>query len=355
MSNNKYSDLKFLGFPKTLDALKKNKIIAPIHIRIKPTNICNHDCWYCAYHASGLQLGDQMTYRDVIPFNKLNEIAGDIVDMGVSSVTFSGGGEPLLYKRLPEIIEKLYKGGVKIATLTNGSNLKGRMAEAFQKHGTWVRVSLDGYDDESYSKARGVKVGEFTKLLDNMRNFKLSKTKCILGCSFIVGKDNYKHIFSICKKLKEVGVDHVKVSGAVVGNSPEENNLYHTKIKDAVSEQIQKAKEISDGNFKIVNHYHDLESRFEKKYTTCPYILYRPVIGADSCVYTCQDKAYTDSGKLGSIENISFRDFWFSKENLDKVHGLNPSKSCIHHCISHSKNVIINEYLSIDTEHAAFT
>ena len=171
MNKNKYSDLKFLGYPETLVALKEKKVIAPVHLRIKPTNVCNHDCWYCAYHASGLQLGDQMTYRDVIPFEKLNEVADDIVKMGVSAVTFSGGGEPLLYKRLPEIIKKLYKGGVKVATLTNGSNLKGLMAEAFQKYGTWVRVSLDGYDDDSYAKARGIKVGEFTKLMENMRAF----------------------------------------------------------------------------------------------------------------------------------------------------------------------------------------
>ena len=355
MNNNKYSDLKFLHFNKTLKALGEKKIIAPIHIRIKPTNVCNHDCWYCAYHSSDVQLGDQMTYRDVIPYEKLDEIADYIVEMGVAAVTFSGGGEPLLYKKLPEIIEKLHKGGVKVATLTNGSNLKGRMSEAFQQYGTWVRVSLDGYDDESYSKARGIKNGEFTKLLENMREFKASGSKCVLGCSFIVGKDNHKHIHSICKKLKEVGVDHVKISGAVIGNSPEENNEYHRSIKKEVGKQISMAKELSDDKFGIVNHYHDLENRFEKKYHTCPYILYRPVIGADSYVYTCQDKAYTESGKLGSLEDISFKEFWHSKENLNKVYELNPSESCNHHCISHSKNVIINEYLSIDTEHLPFT
>jgi len=187
-----------------------------------------------------------------------------------------------------------------------------------------------------------------------MKNFKLLKTKCVLGCSFIVSKSNYEHIFSICKKLKEIGVDHVKISGAVVGNTSQENNLYHNDIKDVVSEQMQSVKNIVDDDFKIVNHYHDLRDRFEKTYTTCPYILYRPVIGADSCIYTCQDKAYTDSGKLGSIKNISFKDFWYSKENSDKVYGLNPSESCNHHCISHSRNVIISEYLSIDSEHLVF-
>ena len=355
MNNIKYSDLKFLHFNKTLKALGEKTVVTPIHVRIKPTNICNHDCWYCAYHSSDVQLGDQMTYRDVIPYKKLDEIADDIVEMGVSAVTFSGGGEPLLYKKLPKIIEKLHKGGVKVATLTNGSNLKGGMSEAFQQYGTWVRVSLDGYDDGSYSKARGVKNGEFTKLLENMREFKASNTKCVLGCSFIVGKDNHKHIYSICKKLKEVKVDHVKISGAVIGNSPEENNEYHRSIKKEVEKQISMAEELSDDKFGIVNHYHDLEGRFKKEYNTCPYILYRPVIGADSCVYTCQDKAYTESGRLGSLDEISFKEFWYSKENLNKVYELNPSESCNHHCISHSKNVVINEYLSIDTEHLPFT
>ena len=275
--------------------------------------------------------------------------------MGVSAVTFSGGGEPLLYKKLPIIIEKLHKGGVKVATLTNGSNLKGAMAEAFQKFGTWVRISLDGYDDESYSKARNIKLGEFTKLLNNIRTFKSSGTKCVLGCSLNVDENNFDHISSVCKKLKDAGADHVKISGVIVGNSPKENNLYHNKISDVVSEQMKMAKKLEDNNFNIIDHYHDLEYRFTKEYTTCPYILFRPVIGADSNVYTCQDKAYTDSGKLGNIENISFKDFWFSKKNLDNVYGLDPSRSCNHHCISHSKNVVINEYMSIDEEHLFFT
>ena len=306
MNKNKYSDLKFLGFPDTLNALKNQSVAPPVHIRIKPTNVCNHDCWYCAYHASGVQLGDKMAYRDTIAFERLDEITTDIISMGVAAVTFSGGGEPLLYKKLPEIVKKLHNGGVQVATLTNGMNLKGKMAEAFQKYGAWIRISLDGYDDESYAKARGIKNGEFTNLLNNIRNFKSVKTNCVLGCSFIVGGDNYKEIYNVSKKLKDAGVDHVKVSGVVVGNTSMDNNNYHKKIKDEVLRQINKAKDLEDESFSIINHYHDLEDRFEKTYNTCPFILYRPVIGADLNVYTCQDKAYTDSGKLGNLENFGF-------------------------------------------------
>lgn len=355
MVKNKYSDLKFLGFPDTLKALIDRKTVAPVHIRIKPTNICNHDCWYCAYHASGVQLGSDMTYRDVIPFKKLDEIATDIIDMRVAAVTFSGGGEPLLYKKLPEIIEKLCKGGVKVATLTNGMNLKGKMAEAFQKYGTWVRISLDGYDDDSYAKARGIKYGEFTKLLTNISNFKSVKSDCVLGCSFIVGKDNYKEIYNISKRLKESGIDHVKISGVVVGNTSNDNNEYHDKLKDEVLSQIEMAYELEDKNFSIINHYHDLGDRFDKEYDICPFILYRPVIGADLGVYTCQDKAYTESGKLGDLKDIGFKDFWKSENAREKIYSINPSKICNHHCINHSRNEIIYDFLQIDQNHLPFT
>jgi len=353
--SRKYSDFKFLEFPEIIASLKDKKVCPPVHVRIKPTNVCNHDCWYCAYHSSGLQLGDQMTYRDVIPFDKMSEIADDIIEMGVKAVTFSGGGEPLLYKKLPEIIEKLHNGGVKVATLTNGANLKGAMATAFQKYGTWVRISLDGYDDKSYAEARNIKNGEFTKLLENIKKFKSVKSNCVLGCSFIVGNSNYKEVFNVCKLLKDAGVDHVKISGVVVGNTPDDNNKYHSKIKKVVTEQIDKSNKISDSNFSVINHYHDLEDRFEKSYEICPFILYRPVIGADCNVYTCQDKAYTDSGKLGNITNIRFKEFWSSDENRKAVYNINPSLDCNHHCISHSKNEVINELLSIDPEHLPFT
>lgn len=350
-----YSEFKLFNYIEVLKNIQNEKISAPVHIRIKPTNLCNHDCWYCAYRSSNVQLGNNMQIRDKIPYDKFNEIAENIIEMGVEAVTFSGGGEPLLYKKLPLIIEKLAKGGVKIAALTNGSNLKGNMALAFQKYGTWIRISIDGYDDKSYSKSRGIKDNSFSKLLENIKKFTSTDTKCIVGCSLIIDNSNYKHIYELCLKLKIIGVKNVKISGVVIGNTAEENNQYHSQIKSEVNNQIIKCSNLINNQFSVINHYHDLNNRFNKNYQTCPHILYRPVIGADSMVYTCQDKAYTDSGKLGSIKDTSFKEFWFSEKVRRKIYELNPKISCNHHCVSHSKNIIIHQYLNIDKDHISFT
>lgn len=349
-----YSNLKFLRYTDRLAAVAEREIVAPVHVRIKPTNHCNHNCWYCAYRTDDLKLGEDMDERDSIPPSKMIEIADDLIAMKVAAVTFSGGGEPLLYKALPETIERLACGGIAVATLTNGANLKGRMAEALAAHATWVRVSVDAWDDDSYVKSRGAREGEFTRLLENMRAFVASGTRCVLGVSFIIGRDNHHRIAEICRLFKDTGVNHVKLSAAVVGNDVAENNRYHREFAGAAKAEIDKALTLADENFAVLDHYHELGERFEKLYTTCPSLRFLTVIGADLNVYTCQDKAYTKDGTLGSIRDRRFRDFWFSGENRAKIAAFDPSRLCGHHCVAHAKNLAIMEYLSIDPDHGRF-
>ncbi|MFA7239217.1 MAG: radical SAM protein [Sulfuricellaceae bacterium] len=349
-----YSNLKFLRYADHLEALREQRVVAPVHIRIKPINHCNHNCWYCAYRVDNLQLGEDIDYQDKIPEAKMFEIVDDVIAMGVKAVTFSGGGEPLLYKPLPEVVRRLKAGGVRVAALSNGANLKGKVADAFAEYGTWVRISTDAWDDASFAKSRGVREGEFSDLLRNIRDFTARGSKCVLGVSFIVDETNCTHLYDACALLKDAGVNHVKFSGVVVSNSGAENNAYHARIRDVVTAQIEQARDLADDRFAVVNHYHDLDDRFQKNYTLCPYLMFLTVIGADCKVYACQDKAFTASGTLGSIKDRSFRDFWFSDENRQRLFGLDPSQECTHHCVTHGKNLAIMDLLSVDPEHGAF-
>ena len=117
---------------------------------------------------------------------------------------------------------------------------------------------------------------------------------------------------------------------------------------------LEKALALSGQGFSVVDHYHKLDTRFAKSYTLCPFLQFLTVIGADCRVYSCQDKAYTNSGLLGSIRNRSFKEFWFSEENRQKLFSLNPSVHCHHHCVAHHKNLNILDFLSLAPGHSAF-
>jgi len=351
-----YTKLKIFHFKEKLDSLPENtgKIMPPVHIRMKPTNVCGHNCWYCAYKADSLQLGQDMQKKDFIPREEMMEIIDDIVEMGVRAVTFSGGGDPFYYPHLLETVKKLSKTPVKFAALTNGARLSGELAEIFANSGVWLRISIDGWDDESYSKYRGVPIGEFSKVMKNMENFKKIGGNCYLGVSVIVDKENALHLYDFIKKIKDVGVNSVKISPCVVSNDGVKNNEYHQPIFKNVKEQVKRAiEDFANESFEIFDSYHELDDKFNKEYDWCPYFQVLPVIGADLNIYPCQDKAYNlDEGLIGSIKNQSFKDFWFSsKENFFKI---NPSKVCNHHCVANSKNKLVLEYLNADREHLGF-
>lgn len=351
---NIYTKMKVFHFKEKIDSLprSKDKIMAPVHIRIKPTNVCNHRCSYCAYRAPNLQLGKDMESRDTVPKEKMMEIIDDLDEMGVKAVTFSGGGEPFCYPHLLEAAKRLSKTRIKFASLTNGALLRGEVAKVFAEYATWVRISIDGWDDESYSSYRGTGPGEFLRIIENIRDFKSHEGKCLLGASIIVDRKNASHILELIGKLKEAGVDSVKVAPCIISNKGNENNEYHAPIFDTVKDQISEAKSKFSG-FEISDSYHSQLDSFRKSYEWCPYLQVLPVIGADLNIYPCQDKAYNlDEGLIGSIKTVSFREFWFSDKN--KFFKIDPSRHCNHHCVADNKNKMILEYLDADENHLEF-
>lgn len=351
-----YTRTKIFHYRETLDLLPLDSgvIPAPINIRIKPTNACNHNCRYCAYRAENLQLGQDMLLQDSIPREKMLEIIDDLAEMGVSAVTFSGGGEPFCYPYLLETVERLIDKNIKFASLTNGARLHGPVADLFASHATWLRVSMDGWDDVSYSDYRGCPAGEFSRIIANMENFKKLGGPCYLGVSMVVDKQNCHHIYKLIQRLKTIGVNSVKVSPCIVSNSSFENNEYHKQIFTTVKDQTAKAiMDFGDASFEIFDSFHTQLESFAKEYQWCPHLQINPVIGADQNVYSCRDKAYNlDDGLLGSISDCRFKDFW--QTDKKRFFRINPSRVCNHHCVADTTNRLMLEYLAADPEHLAF-
>lgn len=352
---NKYTSLKIFHYPEKIASLPQDTqaILPPVHIRIKPTNACNHRCSYCAYRAEDLQLGSAMDLRDTIPWEAMERIIQDIVHMGVKAVTFSGGGEPLLYPHMGKVLQRLVDSPIAFATLTNGALLQGEIARLFARHGTWVRISMDGWDPESYAVYRGVSQAEFGKVLGNIERFKSLEGPCLLGVSYIVDHRNAAHVYEMTARLAGLGVDSIKISPCIVSNSGRENNDYHRPHYEEVRQQIERAvRDFASPRFEIFDAYHELDEKFDKNYDWCPYCQILPVIGADMNVYTCQDKAYNDKGLIGAMGDQGFKTFW--ENGKDKFFQVVPSRDCAHHCVANRKNRIILEYLNADPDHLGF-
>jgi len=354
-----YTGTKIFHWHEKLDHMMAGTQSAPVHVRLKPTNRCNQRCSYCCYRNDALHLSELMDERDEIPRDKMGEIVTDLANMGVRAVTLTGGGEPLCYPHILDTVRQLLDAGVKTALLTNAARLSGEISELLARRATWIRVSMDAADRDHYAESRGVSPAEFDRVCDNIRTFcGIDGRRCVAGINLVVTRENSGEVSAFLELAKSLGVDHVKVSNAIVSTDPGELAAYQAPFYRSVRDQIAQARSrLADERFAIVDKVHPPDSEqegFERQYTRCPFARCLTVIAADQSVYTCQDKAYTSSGLLGSVRDRSFADLWSSEELQRRLSQLDPSRDCRHHCVAHGKNLMLLDYLEADQEHLDF-
>lgn len=357
MKDKVYSDLKIFHFRSKLDDIAHHRFSPPIHVRIKPTNVCNHACYYCCYRNKKLVFSELFQESDFISKEKMEEIIADLDRMQVKAVTFSGGGEPLLYPHIKESLKKLSKAGIGVGILTNGSLLRGEMADIVANKVLWVRISMDASGARTYSKNRDVSLQTFKLVCDNIEKFSKIKKRCKLGVNLIVTQENHAQICRFLELMKRMGVDHVKISECVVSKDWRKDKKYMENFFVLTRKQIDKSLRLEDKNFSIIDRFHypkEGDNSYRKSYNSCMFAQCLVVIGADLNVYSCQDKAYAKAGKLFSIRDQGFEEGWFGRENRRRLRQLDPSRTCRHHCTQHTKNLMLSEYFATSNSHVGF-
>lgn len=353
MRHNKYSDLKIFSFPEKIKAFQEGRITAPLYVRIKPTNRCQHACDFCTYSdgttrpkddpAKHLKTGmhTAMRERDVMPWEKLSELLDNLKEMDVKALTFSGGGEPLIYAHICDGFRKALDLGIDLSIITNGQSLSGERAELLAR-AKWVRVSIDYTTQEQMVSSRHVPDRFYGEVLKNLRSFADMKSEgCDLGINFIVTRYNYDGLVPFARILKESGVENIRFSPVFVSGFKE----YHMPIRDRVLAQLAEAQSLCDARFSI-NTTYDLDSPSKqptRPFTRCLYAQTVPVVGADLGVYACHNQAYSEKGRIGSIAHQTFKEMWFSEETKKFFAQLNPSCDCTNiECANQSKVVLFN-------------
>ena len=360
---NPYSSLKIFHHKDALDYLAQGVHRSPIYVLLNPTNICNHHCAYCTYGAGNTkektENRNSIDYRDMIPWDKFQEIITDMGHMGVKAITLSGGGEPLTYPHIKEAVELIKKNGLDFALITNGQLLKNDIAEAFYS-AKWIRISLDASRASTYASLRGISQKSFQQVCDNIRKFSTNKNRdCVLGVNFVISKENCDYVYEAAALLQELGVDNVKFA-AVVKNVPR----YHTDIKDKVIEQIHRAQSELTGMqagstrcFHVINNYEN--DWMDKNYTVPPLdVCYScrlvTVIAADQKVYLCHTRAYDAQAVVGDLHHQSFREMWFSERTKKRLEVLRPRRDCHNFCAYEDRNLLIQSYFDTDMRHVNF-
>ncbi len=373
MEKDVYNKSKLAFHKNKLESLSTGEVTAPVYIRIKPINRCDHRCFYCSYNPDNkCPVSETIDYNAILPREKMLEILDDFKDMrvsdtkgiGVMAVTYSGGGEPLIYPHISEAMKKTLENRIELSIITNGQKLNGERAEILTQ-AEWVRISASESDAKTFSETRKRPESWFYELGNNIKNFaRIKKPECELGINFVVQDKNADKLYESVKYFKELGVNHIKITPCWFPNFLE----YHKDIRKKAEEQIAKARQnFEEDGFTVYDTYKndfELTGIDKRLYSKCYVMQIIPVIGADSIVYFCHDKTNAKNGILGSIKNKSFKELWFSNKVKEIFKNFNPKKECRHHCTYDRVNLnaiemlnnldILDEYKPSDYKHKNF-
>ena len=153
---------------------------------------CNSSCGYCDLP---LNVGRYEMTRE-----EIQRVFSGLYRDGVRFVLVQGG-EPLLRRDLPEILEDLSAIGFHLTLITNGTKLTAELVERLSRLPVAISVSLDTLDRVTYQKIRGA--DQLPQVLDGIALLKTFPHPKFLTC--IVSEVNRAEVPTVVRYAQRQG------------------------------------------------------------------------------------------------------------------------------------------------------
>ena len=269
-------DNKIYYYLDQVEKLSRGEFVGPISCEIDPSNACNLKCNFCMF-------GDwRKNHHEHLDLNLYISAIGELHRMGTRSITFTGGGEPLMNPNF-NIMAKMAKSlGFQIGLVTNGVLLN--KVDNLEDY-LFIRVSLDAYNKEDYLKVKGMDY--FDTVLENI-TIALNRNK-IIGLSYVVGPDNNKDLYKAEDLVNELGVLYLQIKPSYVNDKKE----------------IFTDFEYPDGRSIIGTQRYLPEDN-----VPCTIAALVGIIGANADVYYCCQGRGIDRLTLGSLKEKTLKELW---------------------------------------------
>ena len=146
----------------------------PFALYLFHTNVCNFKCSYCAHSLGKEGMKEEYGFvPEIMPMEVFDRTVEQMrgFPRKFKFVSFTGQGEPLTNKRLPELVARVRAANVAEVTevITNGALLTREMSSALIEAGLdRMKISIQGVNSEAYKNVTGVTV-DFDRFVDQVR------------------------------------------------------------------------------------------------------------------------------------------------------------------------------------------
>lgn len=298
--------------------------IYPIYVEVSPVGACNHRCTFCAVD----YIGYKAVSLDRVMFA---ERIAEMGALGVRSVMFAGEGEPLLHKRINEMVGATMRSGVDVAFTTNGV-LLDKLLEDLDRC-TWIKVSVNAGTRETYAKVHRTKEKDWDTVWRNLRAAVKRKGRCTIGVQMVLLPENEGEVPLLQALCDDAGVDYLvlKPYSQHKFSLTHEYEHFAPALPSAAPGVVVREESIATK-----------EIPYDKCQAT-PYIWCYVMASGD--VYSCSAYLLDDRFLLGNINDNTFKQIWHGERRRDNWHYVRHALD-IHECRVNCRMDKSNRYLT---------
>lgn len=222
----------------------------PITADVFLTNFCNNRCSWCTYNR-----WEHDSAAIYMPFDDFKRYVDRLVSLGVQGVILTGGGEPTINKDFDKITAYMDECGIHYGINTNFNRLKLCKPD-------YLKISLDGYNEESYERIRGVNA--YRKVLENIREYiewkKLNSPNTNVGIQMVVTDPDDISEFYFANN--DLDVDYIVFRPV----ESTDGCFYSDYSADAVELSVKRIEEIQKFDKRVILNYKwdHLNTKFDK-------------------------------------------------------------------------------------------
>lgn len=328
-----FSEFKIINHLDVMQKILNGENTPPITVEIDPTNECNHQCIWCIDAKHRLNHFSQMD-KDVL-FAALKDMAR----MGVQGIVIKGGGEPLVYPHIAQLLEYIHSLGLKVGIITNGE-LIGKYSDVILSTCDWLRVSIDAGTLSTHERVHRPKnTGAFNRIIDNIQDV---AGRIFTGMIYVVHPFNANEMAKVAEVAKSAGCHYIAFKKVILPN----RNIFSPELLLNIdSSYIYAKKSLEDDRFKVIGFriYDFTNNGISQPYQICKAHQLIGIVCADQKLYACCSTRGKEDYCFGSFEEQSFEQIWNSerrKEVLERI----DSGQCRQICVGKTSYMRYDHY-----------
>lgn len=322
---------------------EKAKEVYPIYLEVSPVGACNHRCTFCAV--------DYIGYKtNMLDADIYNERLKELGQLGIKSIMYAGEGEPMLHKKIHEIVKNTKAAGIDVSFTTNGTVINDNFLNDGLPNTSWIKVSINAGTKETYSKIHQTKEKDFEKVISNLKRLIEARDNknyaCTVGAQTLLLPENMNEMKQLIRVARdEIGLDYLVIkpySQHMFSETHKYEDLNYDSFLD-LEEAFN--KECTD-KFNVIFRSHTMrkysESDRYKKCHATPFVW--GYIMADGSVYGCSAYLLDKRFDYGNINTNTFKEIWHSNKRKENFKFIQKDLNIID-CRKNCRMDEINRYL----------